>query len=353
MTKAKRRVGRPKSTAAAPQGSAEQLKTTSVPTSVRPPVPTPVPPAKPLGDATKGKETSASTNEIPSEKNVKPWVEIIQGNRNLNRGTAVEFVTPQLINGEEKIIIEESDVADELTYWENAVILFALGETLSMHAVKNFMEKSWNFVTLPELYLNEAGYFIVRFKSYEDHNKVMEQGPYFIYGKPIFLKYWSIDFELKADECTARKLRISYAKVLVEVDITRPVKETVTIRDHSGNEWEQKIEYEWRPKYCQTCLKIGHDCATKKTIGQPKPQQRIWQKKPPDPENKAVEGIGVEAPKKDNSPTEEDWTQIGSNRNDKAKKKINFTPPEDLIVQNVFTPLGIGVNLVGETSNSK
>lgn len=44
----------------------------------------------------------------------------------MNRGVAVEFVAPQLINGEEKIIIEKSDVADELTYWENMVILFAL-----------------------------------------------------------------------------------------------------------------------------------------------------------------------------------------------------------------------------------
>ncbi|XP_058783636.1 uncharacterized protein LOC131658346 [Vicia villosa] len=394
MTKAKRRVGRPKSTAAAPQGAAEPLKSTSVPTPEPPPVPpltTPVPAAKPLEDTTKGKATNAVTNKDPSEKNTKPWVEIIQGNRNLSKGMVVEFVAPQIIDGEEKIIIDESDVASELTYWENAVILFALGETLSMHAVKNFMEKSWNFVALPELYFNDAGYFIVRFKSYEDQTKVMEQGPYFIYVKPIFLKYWSIDFELKADllrvlplwitlpnlplylwgeksisnitsdvgrpittdECTARKLRISYARVLVEVDITRPIKESVTIRDHSGKEWEQQIEYEWRPKYCQTCLKIGHDCATKKTTGQPKHQQRVWQKKVPAPENKNLEEVREEAPKKDNIPSEEEWTQVASSRTDKAKKKINFTPPKDLIVQNVFTPLGIGVNLVGESSNTK
>lgn len=35
---------------------------------------------------------------------------------------------------------------------------------------------------------------------------------------------------------------------------------------------------------------------------------------------------------------EEDWTHIGSNRNDKAKKKIVFTPPNDMLIHNIFTP---------------
>ncbi|XP_058746354.1 uncharacterized protein LOC131619255 [Vicia villosa] len=198
-------------------------------------------------------------------------------------------------------MIEECDVAEELSYWENALILFALGESLSMHAVKNFMEKTWNFVSLTELYFNDSSYFIVMFKNHEELSQVMKQGPYFIYGKPLFLKYWTIDFELKedllrvlplwitmpnlplhlwgekslskissvvgrpimTDECIARKLRISYARVLVEVDITKLVKKGVTKKDHNGREREQKIEYEWRPKYCQTCLRIGHDCLIK------------------------------------------------------------------------------------------
>ncbi|XP_058774346.1 uncharacterized protein LOC131648621 [Vicia villosa] len=298
MTKAKRRVGQPKSTAAAPPGSAEP-KASSSATQAQPDVIETI--------VIKAPEQRRSPSPVPAKSDLtkeatKPWVEVIQGNRNLNRGMVVEFVAPQLINGQEKILIDDGDVEDEIRYWENAVILFALGETLSMHAVKSFMEKNWNFVSLPELYFNEAGYFIVRFKDSEDQSKVMEQGPYFIYGKPLFLKYWTMDFELKAnllrvlplwitlpnlplylwgrksiskitsalgrpittDECTTRKLCISYARVLVEVDITRPMKETISIQDHSGKEWEQKVEYEWRPKYCQTCLKIGHDCSLKK-----------------------------------------------------------------------------------------
>ncbi|XP_058753527.1 uncharacterized protein LOC131626708 [Vicia villosa] len=216
----------------------------------------------------------------------------------------------------------------------------------------------------------------------------MEQGPYFIYVKPLFMKYWSIDFELTTDllrvlplwitlsnlplhlwgsksiskitsavgrpittdECTTRKLRISYARVLVEVDITKPVKESVTIQGHNGKEWEQKIEYEWRSKYCQTCLKIGHDCSIKKGIGQQKQVQKFWKPatKPvtvaQKPENLAEEPF-IESSEPYKATPEEAWTVIGTNKMDKAKKKIIFTPSNEMLVQNIFTPLGNGTIL--------
>lgn len=149
----------------------------------------------------------------------------------------------------------------------------------------------------------------------------MTSGPYFIYGKPLFIRYWTPDFEIKEDllrilplwvtfpnlplhlwgekclskiastvgkpiatnECTAKKLRISYARVLIEVDVTQKPRETVCIKDHNRRVLEQKIEYEWRPKYCHTCLKIGHDCAAPNRV----PMQRakkVWK-----PVTKSVE----------------------------------------------------------------
>lgn len=54
----------------------------------------------------------------------------------------VEFVALTMVNGEIKIVIDETDVAEELEFWEHALILFALGETLLMNVVKKFMEKT-------------------------------------------------------------------------------------------------------------------------------------------------------------------------------------------------------------------
>lgn len=74
-----------------------------------------------------------------------------------------------------------------------------LGDDLSMNSVKQFMQKVWNFVSLPELYCNDEGYSIVRFRFKDDLDRVQMQGPYTIYGVPMFLKEWFPYFELKED----------------------------------------------------------------------------------------------------------------------------------------------------------
>lgn len=104
---------------------------------------------------------------------------------------------------------------------------------------------------------------------------VFSRGPYSIYSMSMCLQPWTPDFVLKdnirrvlpiwvifpklplhlwgeksrgkiasavgkplvKDECTTKKLRVSYARVLVEVDIN--------IRVNRGRKIEQKVEYEW------------------------------------------------------------------------------------------------------------
>lgn len=87
-----------------------------------------------------GEELKPTVRE--DEPKPKPWVEVIQGNRSLNRGMAVDFIAPTFVNGKAEITIDESDVYEELEFWENSIILFALGQSLSMNAVKKFMEKT-------------------------------------------------------------------------------------------------------------------------------------------------------------------------------------------------------------------
>ncbi|KAH0706168.1 hypothetical protein KY289_011244 [Solanum tuberosum] len=53
--------------------------------------------------------------------------------------------------------------------------------------------------------------------------------------------------------------RISYARVLVEIDVSQPLLDSIemvmTIRF-----FPQAVEYDWCPKFCTECMKFGH-CA--------------------------------------------------------------------------------------------
>lgn len=64
---------------------------------------------------------------------------------------------------------------------------------------KGFMMKIWNFQTLPELYYNEEGYFIIRTKSKSDKDAILMRGPYTIFKKPMFIHEWNADFKFKED----------------------------------------------------------------------------------------------------------------------------------------------------------
>src|SRR5688572_12041733 len=62
------------------------------------------------------------------------------------------------------------------------------------------------------------------------------------------------------DDCTTKQLKVSYARVLVEVDITQEFVKEIKLRDNTGREFIQKAIPERRPFFCRKCNKMGHEC---------------------------------------------------------------------------------------------
>lgn len=173
-------------------------------------------------------------------------------------------------------------------------------------------------VAKPVIFYHDEGYFVIKFASVEDKNAVLYSGPHMFWGRPTILKPWSPGFDfhsevlrvvplwvrfnnlplncwstqslskigslvgvpLCADECTTRQLRVSYARLLIEADVTKELPKTVFIQDAEGRLVEQSVFYEWAPKFCQKCQKVGHSCDEKKAPPKPKKQ---WVPKVPVP----------------------------------------------------------------------
>ncbi|XP_058726142.1 uncharacterized protein LOC131597463 [Vicia villosa] len=97
--------------------------------------------------------------------------------------------------------------------------------------------------------------------------------PLYLWGERTLDKIGSaIGVPMITDECTTHKLRVTYARILVEVDITRKLLGEIALKDKDGNILLQPIEYEWRPKFCDKCHKVGHTCVDglKKKIWKPR-----------------------------------------------------------------------------------
>ncbi|XP_019263199.1 PREDICTED: uncharacterized protein LOC109240962 [Nicotiana attenuata] len=124
----------------------------------------------------------------------------------------------------------------------------------------------------------------------------MQAGPYTYHNKPLILQNWERDFHfdpkcittiplwiqlpnlsvgywtadalskvasavgmpMYTDRYTAELGKISFARILVKVDITKPLVETVEIITPTCVK-QQEIVYEWRPKFCSECLHFGHE----------------------------------------------------------------------------------------------
>lgn len=81
--------------------------------------------------------------------------------------------------------------------------------------------------------------------------------------------------------------RISYARLLVEMDVTKELPRKVNMLDINRHMVEQIVQYEWEPLYCAKYCQVGHRCAEQ---AQPKlqgvqqkkrnmPPKQVWQHK--------------------------------------------------------------------------
>lgn len=65
---------------------------------------------------------------------------------------------------------------------------------------------------------------------------------------------------ISVDECTATQRRVTYARILVEVDVSKPLPKSIMVEDENGKVYDQAFFIEWIPHFCQKCQTLGHIC---------------------------------------------------------------------------------------------
>ncbi|XP_019265468.1 PREDICTED: uncharacterized protein LOC109243031 [Nicotiana attenuata] len=195
----------------------------------------------------KVKEADAEVHEKEARKQ----------NRYSQMGMQLEYVPPSRREGKVIIQIEEEDVNELKEYWDNALIGYVLGDTPYEKSMVNYVESVWDFVDKPQILYHHEGYYVFRFSNVKDKEAVI-----------LSVGYWTADalskvasrvgIPMYTDKYTAELGKISYARVLVKVDITKPLVESVEIITPTSVK-QQEIVYEWKPRLCTECLHFGHD----------------------------------------------------------------------------------------------
>ncbi|KAI5666267.1 hypothetical protein M9H77_16120 [Catharanthus roseus] len=207
--------------------------------------------------------------------------------------------------------MEELD--NVVSTWGFALIGYVAGGFPGIEAVKR-LTNTWNVPH--KFYVHKCGWLVFRFEIFEDRDQVLQGGPYLIYGRPLILKEMPPLFEfgpctlsvipiwitlpglpldmwnakllgkicsevgdpICTDAMTSRKERISYARVLVNVDLAKDLTTEVKLNLPNGKKRMQLITYENLPKFCSVCKLVGHNF--ERCFHNPKNKKELGQKTP-------------------------------------------------------------------------
>lgn len=258
-------------------------------------------------------------NPNSSDENQAKWSSLFAGSRLTKKGMKLGFVKPLIKNGAQVVQLHKDEIEKMSIKWESAMILYVVGFDPTIAALNRFIAKEWNNVQTPHVYLHDDGYFVIHFKSVGDRDEILFSRPHTFLGKPAITKAWTANFNFQdeilkivpiwvklpslplscwsgdslsrigsslgvpiyADECTTQQLRVSFARLLVEIDVTLPMPNSIQIEGPDGQVVKQQVIYEWKPAFCKVCKQVGHDCSTKqkktvktKAVWKPKPQSQ-------------------------------------------------------------------------------
>ncbi|XP_074293173.1 uncharacterized protein LOC141620121 [Silene latifolia] len=144
----------------------------------------------------------------------------------------------------------------------------------------------------------DNGVFLVRFKTQKDKEELLNSGYYLFDNKPVIVKPWTPEAELvkgsvdivpvwvklygiplkfwgdclpkiaglggnyvKRDDATKDRVRLGFARVMVELEFDKQLKEQVYFLDETGKRVTVNVDYEWRPVSCTLCDGVGHESA--------------------------------------------------------------------------------------------
>ncbi|KAL2243490.1 UNVERIFIED_CONTAM: hypothetical protein Sindi_0467000 [Sesamum indicum] len=121
---------------------------------------------------------------------------------------------------------------------------------------------------------HESGWLIFRFAREDDRQRVLAGGPYFVLT-PVWATLPSLPLEcwhpnalgkissrigtpIAMDSLTMKMERVSYARILFEVDASKKLIEQVEFVMPNGITRKQPVVYEFTPKFCTACNRFGH-----------------------------------------------------------------------------------------------
>ncbi|KAH0714845.1 hypothetical protein KY284_007750 [Solanum tuberosum] len=209
------------------------------------------------------------SGQVSGEDKQQKWANLFTKNRLATHDMALNYIPPSIINGETVVHLEKSEVDLETAKWRYALVAYVMGDLPGYNFMNRYITKNWGNIGQPDLFMHEDGYYIIKFQNMKDMQEVLYTRPHIINNRPIILKKWSVDFDftkeflteiplwfsfpnlpmncwscnslsriasaigkpIYVDECITKQTTISYARMLIETNVTKPLPKEITVHD--------------------------------------------------------------------------------------------------------------------------
>ena len=236
-------------------------------------------------------------------------------------GSELKFFPTSMVNGVRCAKLEKKDVESEIEYWQQAVLCSVLGANPPFEIIQGFIKRIWAKFEIDKIVMVRKGVLLVRFGNIQDQIEVVRKGIYFFDSKPFIVRSWNPDMDLhtdkisslplwiqlpaldvkywgadslgkigsligiplKTDRFTKDRTMLSYARLLIDIQLDSSFPEFIDFFNDNDVLVRQEVFYEWKPVKCDFCHMLGHEekvCRKKKSA----PRQ-VWMRIPAQPSN--------------------------------------------------------------------
>ncbi|KAK4706906.1 hypothetical protein R3W88_033549 [Solanum pinnatisectum] len=143
-------------------------------------------------------------------------------------GKSLDYDPPTVRDGKLVVKLMKEDIRESDEHWATSLIGYVLGDTPFEKCMDNYVIAVWNFVHKPQILYHSDGYYVFQFASIANREEVIKVVS--AVGKPLYTDRYTIEMN-----------HISYARVLVEVDISQPL---VEIFGHDNEEYWAKVSHD-------------------------------------------------------------------------------------------------------------
>ncbi|XP_020687490.1 uncharacterized protein LOC110103218 [Dendrobium catenatum] len=212
------------------------------------------------------------------------------------------------VNPTKKLSFAASELTEGKDLWDLCLVGYSLGQRPYYERLLTAMNKAWKLKGSFSFLSLADDFFLLKFTSSEDFDMIWSGGPWFLLGKPFFLQKWNPKFQPKRDEAasiplwikilnlplalwtpsgiskiasyigiplyvdslTAKRTRLTFARVCVQVDKNSVLPDDIPL-EIDGDDLVLKVVYDWKPSKCDGCGSIIHPYALCPSNPSPKP----------------------------------------------------------------------------------